>query len=169
VSPRILSPVSLLFTAAAIGFLIAGVTCLVAAQVMLAQLPSFAAAALDYLRWPALLAITTLTFASIYRYGPSRATSKWRWISRGSVAASIAWLGTSALFSWYAANFGSFNKTYGSLGAAIGFMTWIWLSVIIVLLGGKVNAETEQQTAKNSTVGPPTFGRSACKMADTVG
>jgi len=63
------------------------------------------------------------------------------------------WLAASALFSWYAANFGSFNKTYGSLGAVIGFMTWIWLSVIVILIGAKLNAETEHQTARETTTG----------------
>ena len=72
--------------------------------------------------------------------------------------------------SWYAANFGSFNKTYGSLGAVIGFMLWIWLSVIVVLLGAKLNAEIEHQTARDSTEGAEKpLGRRGAKMADTVG
>jgi membrane protein len=80
------------------------------------------------------------------------------------------WLAASALFSWYAANFGSFNKTYGSLGAVIGFMTWIWLSVIVVLIGAKMNAETEHQTARETTTGPEKpLGARGAKMADTVG
>jgi membrane protein len=80
------------------------------------------------------------------------------------------WLAASALFSWYAANFGSFNKTYGSLGAVIGFMTWIWLSVIVVLIGAKLNAETEHQTARETTTGPEKpLGRRGATMADTVG
>ena len=62
-----------------------------------------------------------------------------------------------ALFSWYAANFGNFNKTYGSLGAIIGFMTWMWLSIIVVLVGAKLNAELEHQTTR------------AAEMADTSG
>ena len=59
------------------------------------------------------------------------------------------------LFSWYVANFDSYNKTYGSLGAGVGFMVWIWLSVVIVLLGAELNAEMEHQTVKDSTDGPP--------------
>jgi membrane protein len=58
------------------------------------------------------------------------------------------WLATSALFSWYVASFGSYNKTYGSLGAVVGFMTWIWISIIVVLLGAKLNAEMEHQTVR---------------------
>jgi membrane protein len=74
------------------------------------------------------------------------------------------------LFSWYVANFGNYNETYGSLGAAIGFMTWIWISTTIVLLGGEINAELEHQTAKDTTVGAKApIGTRGAKMADTVG
>jgi membrane protein len=73
----------------------------------------------------------------------------------GSAAATILWLGASALFSWYAASFGKFNETYGSLGAAIGFMTWIWISGIAIPLGAELNAETEHQTARDTTTGSP--------------
>ena len=75
----------------------------------------------------------------------------------GSAFAAILWPVASALFSWYAANFGNFNKTYGSLGAIIGFMTWMWLSIIVVLVGAKLNAEVEHQTVR------------VAKMADTSG
>lgn len=82
----------------------------------------------------------------------------------------MLWLGGSLLFSWYVANFGSYNKTYGSLGAAIGFMTWIWISTTIVLLGAQVNAEMEHQTAEDTTVGEPQpLGTRGAKMADSVG
>jgi len=59
------------------------------------------------------------------------------------------------LFSWYVANFGSFNKTYGSLGAIIGFMTWIWISITVVLLGAKLDAEMEHQTGPDAVRRPP--------------
>lgn len=88
----------------------------------------------------------------------------------GSAFAALAWLGFSAIFSYYATNFGNFNKTYGSLGAVIGFMTWIWLSVAVILIGGKLNAEMEHQTARDSTEGKPKpIGARRAKMADTVG
>ena len=94
-------------------------------------------------RWPLLWAIVALLFAFVYRFGPSREHAKWRWITWGSAGASLAWLVASILFSWYAANFGSYNKTYGSLGAVIGFMTWMWLSTIVVLIGAEFDAEME--------------------------
>ena len=102
--------------------------------------------ALSIARWPILFVMVTLALSILYRYGPSRAEPKWRWISWGSLSATVLWLAASILFSWYVANFGSYNKTYGSLGAIIGFMTWIWLSVIVVLLGAQLNAQIEQQT-----------------------
>ena len=74
------------------------------------------------------------------------------------------------LFSWYAANFGNFNQTYGSLGAVIGFMTWIWLSAIVILIGAEFDAEMEHQTARDTTPGPAKpMGARQATMADTVG
>ena len=73
-------------------------------------------------RWPAMYLILTIALAVIYRYGPSREAPQWRWITWGSATAALLWLAISGLFSWYAANFGKFNETYGSLGAAIGFI-----------------------------------------------
>jgi membrane protein len=91
-------------------------------------------------------------------------------VSWGSVFAGLVWVGVSALFSWYAENFGSYNETYGSLGAVVGFMTWIWISTIVILLGGEINAETEHQTARDSTVGAPKpLGFRGAEMADNIG
>ena len=97
-----------------------------------------------FLRWPALLAVIMIGLATLYRYGPSRAKPEWRWVSWGSAVASGLWLVGSGLFSWYVANFGSFDATYGSLGAVIGFMTWMWISTIVILLGAELNAELER-------------------------
>src|SRR5262245_1383014 len=121
-------------------------------------------------RWPALLIVVAFALAVLYRYGPSREKAQWRWITWGSVLAAIAWLVVSILFSWYAENFGSYNKTYGSLGAIIGFMFWLWLSIIVVLIGGELNAEAEHQTAHDTTIGgPKPMGQRGATMADTVG
>jgi membrane protein len=76
-------------------------------------------------------------------------------VSWGSGFAAVAWVLASAAFSYYAANFGSYNRTYGSLGAAVGFMTWIWISTIIMLVGAELNAEMEHQTARDTTAGAP--------------
>ena len=106
-------------------------------------------------RWPLLFVLVTIALAVLYKYGPSRTEPRWHWITWGSVSAAVVWLAASALFSWYVASFGSYNKTYGSLGAVIGFMTWIWISIIVVLIGAKLNAEMEHQTVRDSTIGGP--------------
>src|SRR5205085_9459664 len=99
---------------------------------------------LDIGRWPVLWAGLALGIAFLYRFGPSRNDIPWRWISWGSALAAFVWLIASMAFSWYAANFGSYNKTYGSLGAVIGFMTWMWISAIIVLIGEELNETLEK-------------------------
>ncbi|GJD97002.1 YihY/virulence factor BrkB family protein [Methylobacterium iners] len=122
------------------------------------------------LRWPALLVVLLGGLALLYRYGPSRERARWRWVGTGSVVAGLLWLVASILFSWYVASFGDYNETYGSLGAVIGFMTWIWISATIVLLGGEINAEMEHQTARDTTTGPEEpLGHREARMADTVG
>lgn len=125
---------------------------------------------LSVARWPALFVFVTAGLAFIYRIGPSRRDAKWRWVTWGSIAAALAWIGTSILFSWYVAAFDSYNRVYGSLGAVVGFMTWIWLSVLIILIGGALNAEIEHQTAKDSTEGEPKpLGARGAHKADHVG
>jgi membrane protein len=74
-------------------------------------------------RWPALLLIVLLALAVLYRYGATPRGATWRWITPGSAVAALLWLLASAGFSFYASHFGSYNETYGSLGAAVGFMT----------------------------------------------
>jgi membrane protein len=85
-----------------------------------------------------------LALAVIYRFGPCRENAQWHWITVGSAVTSLVWIIFSMAFSYYAANFGSYNKTYGSLGAMIGFMTWMWLSVLVVLPGAEIDAVLER-------------------------
>ena len=125
---------------------------------------------LAILRWPLLLITIVVSLAFIYRYGPSRRDPQWRWVTWGSIVAAVLWIAASMLFSWYVATFDSYNKTYGSLGAGVGFMVWLWLSAVIVLLGGELNAETEHQTARDTTEGgSKPLGARGAMMADHVG
>jgi membrane protein len=96
-------------------------------------------------RWPAVLVLLAVFLAILYRIGPSRHAPRWRWISWGSAFAAIGWIALSIGFSWYVSHFGNYNKTYGSLGAVVGFMTWIWLSTTVILVGAQLNAEMESQ------------------------
>ena len=121
-------------------------------------------------RWPLLLGAIVLVLAVLNRYGPSRDTAQWRWITPGSLVAAVVWVAASMLFSWYVTNFGNYNETYGSLGAVIGFMTWMWLSTTVVLVGAELNAEIEHQTVQDTTEGPERpLGARGARMADTVG
>jgi membrane protein len=121
-------------------------------------------------RWPLVFSIATAAFTVVYRFGPSRAPARWRWLLPGSAAAAALWMGGSAGFSWYLNHVASLDATYGSLGAVIGFMLWVWFSVMVVLVGAELNAEIEHQTALDSTTGPPQpMGERGAAMADTVG
>jgi membrane protein len=167
-----LNLVSLTFTAGAILFLLVALGAVVVIPVILKLIPfgGVIEGLLSLSRWPLLFLGVLFGLACLYRYGPSRDKAEWRWVTWGGGIAAAVWLVGSMLFSWYVANFGSYNETYGSLGAVIGFMTWIWLSTTIVLLGAEINAESEHQTAKDTTEGPDQpLGQRRATMADTVG
>lgn len=161
-----------LFTLGAAFFALAAIGGVVVLPVML-KLIGYAGSAeliLSVARWPVLLLVVMLGLAVVYRFGPSRRSPQWQWVSIGSIAAALLWIGGSMIFSWYVASFDSYNKTYGSLGAGVGFMIWIWLSVVIVLVGGEINAEMEHQTARDTTEGPEKpLGARGATMADHVG
>ena len=167
-----LNVVSLFFTVCAIAAVGLAISLVVVFPLFLA---AFGPTSLDlpivrYLRWPVMFAMMILGLSVLYRYGPSRRLAKWRWLSVGSVFASIAWLAMSLLFSWYLGNFANYNATYGALGAVVGLMMWMWLSTIVVLVGAELNSEIEHQTAHDTTVGPARpLGVRGAVMADTVG
>lgn len=122
------------------------------------------------LRWPFLLIFMMAGLSLLYRFGPSRENAKWRWINWGSALATLGWVITSVGFSLYLQHFADYEATYGSLGAAIGFMMWTWVSVVILILGAKLNAEMEHQTAEDSTTGPAEpMGQRGAYVADTLG
>ncbi len=163
---------ALLFTLGGIVFVMLALVAIVVVPIVLdfLGLKSASGTLMVILRWPLMLMITALMLAVLYRYGPSRAKARWRWLSWGSGVAAVLWVGGSLLFSWYVQNFGNYNKTYGSLGAVIGFMTWIWISTTVFLLGAELNAEIEHQTVEDSTTGGrKPLGARGAKMADTVG
>ncbi|NEU14126.1 YihY/virulence factor BrkB family protein [Methylobacterium sp. BTF04] len=162
---------SLGFTAGALLFVVLALVAIVVVPAVINIIGLSAQASyIALLRWPVLLLAVLAGLALLYRYGPSRDAPRWRWVTWGSVIAGVLWLATSLGFSWYVSNFGKYNETYGSLGAVIGFMTWIWISTTIVLIGAEINAEMEHQTETDTTIGPdkPLGGRDA-RMADTVG
>ena len=163
--------VTLAFTLGALVFTLLAITAIVVLPIVLnfIGLGSAAEWLLRIARWPLLLAGITLLLAALYRFGPSREKARWRWVTWGSAFAAVAWALLSAGFSWYVSHFGNYDATYGSLGAVIGFMTWMWLSGIVVLFGAELNAEMEHQTARDTTTGPEQrMGQRGAEMADTV-
>ena len=161
-----------LFTIGAVLFVLAAIGAVVVLPVMLkfVGIPFSAEIVISVVRWPILLVVVILGLAAIYRFGPSRRKAEWKWVSVGSASAAFLWIIASMGFSWYVASFDSYNRVYGSLGAGVGFMVWIWVSVVIVLLGAELNAEAEHQTARDTTTGPEKpLGARGATMADHVG
>lgn len=141
-----LNVVSLIFTLGAIGLVLLALCAVAVVPLVLAfvGLSEVADVLLRIARWPALLIVTAFGLALLYRYGPSRGEAHIRPLTWGSGFAALGWLAVSILFSWYAANFGHYNQTYGSLGAIIGFMVWIWISAIVILVGGEIDVALER-------------------------
>jgi len=163
---------TLLFTFAAIAFVIVAITGVVVVPLIMkfVGLASTTERLLAIARWPVLLTIITFSLACIYRFGPSRRDARWRWVTWGSILGALLWVAASMLFSWYVTTFDSYNRLYGSLGAGVGFMVWLWISAVIVLLGGEFNAEIEHQTARDTTEGKTRpLGSRGAMMADHVG
>jgi membrane protein len=116
-----------------------------------------------------LLAFIMLGLAVLYRFGPSRREARWRWVTPGSILAATLGLAISILFSLYVSHFGSYDVMYGSLGAVVVAMMWLWLSAFAVLLGAELNAELELQTRKDTTAGQPKpMGERGAYVADHV-
>jgi len=167
-----LNLVALSFTLAGFVALLLAIAAIVVLPLVLSPigLGSFAGTLTRLARWPLLLIVLLIGLAVLYRYGPDRRAARWQWVTVGSVAAAVTWIIASFLFSWYLTSFGDYNATYGSLGAAVGLMIWLWISTIVVLLGAELNAEIEHQTARDSTIGAEKpLGARGAVMADTVG
>lgn len=166
------------FQLVALGMTVAAIVFIILALVLIAAIPAIVQwlpigktlQALGYfLPWPLLIILMSLVLTVTYRYAPSRREPKWRWVSWGGAAATLLWIVASALFSVYVAKFSSYNKTFGSLGAVVVLLMWLYLSAYVVLLGACLNAEMEHQTAQDTTEGGrKPMGSRGAKMADTV-
>ena len=99
----------------------------------------------EVLRWPAAFGLTSFFFALIYHVGPDRKTIPPHWITWGSSIGASLWILGTLIFSWYVQYFGTYDRTYGSLGAVVGFLTWIWISLVFLLLGAEIDCEIERR------------------------
>lgn len=165
-----LMAVGMTFVAALIGIMAIAAIVIIPAVAKFIGWPEGLQFAVSAASWVVLLALFSFFLAVIYRFGPNRQKPQWKWVSVGAVVASVGFVVASALFSWYASEFGNFNKTYGSMGAVIVLMMWFYISSFVILLGGEINAELEHQTMKDTTTGAPKpLGNRGATMADTVG
>jgi membrane protein len=137
-----LSAMALAFTVGLVVFLlfVIGVIFVLPSMLEAIGLGEVTSLMINLLRWPVLLVVVGFSLAIIYRFGSNRDDAAWRWITLGSVVASLLWVATSFVFEWAVSRFGNFDELYGSLSAVIGFMIWIWLSTIVVLFGAELDA-----------------------------
>ncbi len=120
-------------------------------------------------RWPFLALFATGTLVALYRLGPSRRNASLAWLLPGAVTATLAWLAASGLFSIYIENFGSYDAVYGSFGAAIILLLWMYWSFLIVLMGAEINSELEREVISDTTIGgPDPLGEREAIVADSV-
>ena len=162
---------ALAFTLATIVALVVGLIVIVGVPIVLSYLPlgPLAEWGVRIVSWLILLALVAVGIGMLYRFGPSRAPATWKWVTPGSILATLLWVLASIAFSIYAAKFGSYNETYGALGGVIVLLMWLYLSAFSILIGAELNSELELQTERDTTTGPAVpRGQRSAYAADHV-
>jgi membrane protein len=163
-------------TALAVAFVLGGALLLGAVIALagvssraLGDAPEVVRAVAPVVVWLLLAALMTGVLAALYRFGPDRKQARWRWITWGAVAATVLWLATSLALFAYVQSLGTYESTYGSLAGVAISMFWLWITVLLVLVGAAVNGETERQTVRDSTVGAERpLGERGAVVADSA-
>jgi membrane protein len=136
---------------------------------LLPQASAFTVVASKAVAYVALLLIAAGIAATLYRYAPSRESARWEWITPGSLFTAVTWVLLTVGFGYYVTSIADYDATYGSLGAVIALLTWMYLSAYVFVIGAELNSEIEHQTAKDSTTGPPRpMGQRGAWAADNV-
>lgn len=163
--------VAFLLTVGAVLFLVLSLSLIAVIPPILERLGigSWIETAFNVARWPILALVVITMLSVVYRFAPSRSRPRWRWVNPGSLTAAALWLISTALFSWYVSSFGSYNETYGSLGALVILLMWFYITSYIFLMGGELNAELERQTKEDTTETGQPLGKRGAYAADTVG
>ncbi len=167
-----LNILAFLLTLAAVLFFVImlGLVVVVPAVVGLLHISGTLGTVLSMARWPLMLVAVLVALSALYHFAPSRNHPRWKWVSWGSIIATVLWLLISVGFSIYVENFGNYNKVYGSVGALVVLLMWFYISAYAVLLGAELNAEMEHQTKVDTTIGrPKPMGEREAYVADTVG
>lgn len=129
----------------------------------------FGTLVIEVLRWFVAFSVILVGIGMLYRWGPNRRAARVPWLSLGAVLATVSWVALSFGFSFYVANFGNYNQVYGSIGAVIAMLIWLWITSFLVLFGAAINAQIEMRTKVDSTVGPAKpAGERGAYAADTV-
>ena len=166
-----LRTLSLGLTLGAVAFVIVAFGLLAVVPVVLDALPLGIVGTIlaHVVRWMLLLAMFAGSLAVVYRAAPDRDAPRFRWVSLGAVVATVLWALVSVGFSLYVDNFGSYDKTYGTIAGVIVLMLWLYLTCYLVLLGAEINSEAEHQTAQDTTKGEPEpMGSRDATMADSL-
>lgn len=157
-----------------VGAVIVGIVGLLSASILgflqdlVSGLGSIVIVTVKIATWLVAGALASIAIAATYRFGPDRADARWRWLTLGSMLATFLWLAATVGFGFYAARFGDYNATYGSLGAVVVLLMWLFVSAYAILLGAAINAEVERQTTRDSTTGPARpMGRRGATLADS--
>jgi membrane protein len=134
-----------------------------------ADTPTMVRAVLPWVTWVALAALMAVLVSVLYRVAPDRKQAQWRWISWGSLCSTLTWVGTSAVLFAYVQRLGTYHATYGSLAGVAISMFWLWVTVLLVVVGGALNGEAERQTVADSTIGPDRpLGEREAVVADSA-
>jgi membrane protein len=165
-----LTAIGMTLCAVVLALLMLGATTAAAALGRLVpQAPDIAITAGKVLTDLALLLVAAAVASTLYRFGPSREDAKWKWITPGSIFAAVAWLLLTLLFGLYVSRLNDYSAAYGSLGAVVALLTWLYLSAYAFVFGAELNSEIEHQTAKDSTTGAPEpLGDRGAWAADNV-
>jgi membrane protein len=148
---------------------LAGVALAAALERLLPTASPFFVIAGKVIAYLLLALIVAAVAATLYRFGPSREDARWKWITPGSAFTAATWLLLTALFGFYVGNLTNYSATYGSLGATVGLLTYLYLSAYVFVVGAELNGEIEHQTAKDSTTGKPEpLGERGAWAADNV-
>jgi membrane protein len=135
----------------------------------LAGAPDLVGTLTPVLAWLCLAGLMTTVLAVLYRLGPDRKEARWRWTTGGSTVATLLWLATTLGFFAYVERLGSYQSTYGGLAGVAISMVWLWVTVFLIIVGAAVNAETERETIRDSTVGPEKpLGERGAVVADSA-
>lgn len=161
---------ALLLTVSLVGVGIVALLTVVVAPVFLAFIPlgPLGNAVADLVRWSVAVVVLFAGIGVLYRFGPNRRAPRIAWLSSGAILAVLSWAAVSVGFSYYVSNFGNYNQVYGSIGAVIAMLVWLWISSFLILFGASLNAQIERRTRSDSTIGPPKpRGERGAAAADT--